>query len=380
MSFNDKNKVLYIGHFLENSGYSEAAKNYVHSMYCAGINVVCRNIKLNTSQGETSDLIKYLLGKDASNFTHVINHTLPHHWCYTSSAKNIGMYIYDTSECHYEWAKNLNMMDEIWTPTAYVLKSINRKYVKTNNVKIVPHAVDVTKFSKKYQQPFIPEINGTYKFYYIGESNKRKNIFDTIKAFHQEFDRNEPVSLIIKTSIPGLSPEESGRIISEECNKIKMETRRYNAVEKYIPEIIITERLSDDQINGIHQYCDCYVSTSRGEAWNQPLFDAYGFGNDAIRYTSKSVEMYPYLSKNDNGSILVDEEPCFGYNAPFPFVGTANENWLRSDVFMVQGCMRFFFDLWQGSRYLNNKEKISRLSEVDKYSYSSIGKLIKGLL
>ena len=158
-------KVLYIGHFLENSGYSEAAKNYVMALHSAGVDVICRNIKLNNSIGETNSLIKYLLSKELdNNITHCIQHTLPHHWCFSDRFKKIGMHIYDTSTCSYEWEKNLSLMDEIWTPTEKSRSSIKNDNIRYKT-KIVPHACDTTKFEKEYRQPSYLEIDGNYKFY-----------------------------------------------------------------------------------------------------------------------------------------------------------------------------------------------------------------------
>ena len=39
-------KVLYIGHYKEDSGWSRAAINNILALDAAGVNVVCRDIKL----------------------------------------------------------------------------------------------------------------------------------------------------------------------------------------------------------------------------------------------------------------------------------------------------------------------------------------------
>ena len=262
-------------------------------------------------------------------------------------------------------------MDEIFVPTEYVKQSIP-SYV-TKPIRIVPHCTDITKFDKKYTKPVIPEIEGTFRFYYVGECSKRKNISDIVRAFHCEFKRHEPVSLILKTSIPGLNPDESAKAIAEDCNRIKTETRLYPNVENYKPEVIITNRLSEEQLFGLHTYCHCFVSTSRAEAWHMGLSDAVGFNNQVVFYDSNKVSMYPYLRGQSSGRIPLDSEPCFGYtSSPFSFIGSSRESWLKSDITSLQHQMRLAYE--------NRNSVRPRNRNVDDYSYEKVGQIMKGLL
>ena len=362
--------VLYLGHFHEQTAYSQAASDYVESLVSVGVNVVCRSIKLNSTNGETTTLVSELLKKPIADISHCIFHVLPHHFSYSNQFKNIGMFIYDTSNSHYEWNKNLQLMNEIWTPTNYSKRAIP-SYVN-RPVKIVPHSTDITKFNKVYQKPFIAEIEGTYKFYFIGEVSKRKNVSDIVRAFHCEFKRHEPVSLVLKVSIPGKSPDEAAKLVSEDCNKIKAETRLYPCIENYKPEVIITNRITDQQLYGLHTYCDCYVSASKGENWNIPLADAVGFGNSTVFYDSNKTSMYPYLRGENLGRISLDSEPVFGYNtSPFQFIGSSRELWLKSDVKSLQHQMRLAYE---------NRNVVRPKRDMNDFSYEKVGQIMKGLL
>ena len=61
-------KILYIGHYKEGSGWSNAAINNILALDSIGIDVVCRNIKLTNSENEVPERIKELEQKHDFEF------------------------------------------------------------------------------------------------------------------------------------------------------------------------------------------------------------------------------------------------------------------------------------------------------------------------
>ena len=65
-------KILYIGHFREAGGWSNAAIDFSLALDSVGIDVVCRDIKLTNKQSEVPDRIKELEQKTIDNVDYCI--------------------------------------------------------------------------------------------------------------------------------------------------------------------------------------------------------------------------------------------------------------------------------------------------------------------
>ena len=80
-------KILYIGHYKENSGWSQAAIDYILSLDSAGLDIVCKNIKLTNNEYNIPERILELEQKDSKNIDYCIQHVLPHHLVATTKFK-----------------------------------------------------------------------------------------------------------------------------------------------------------------------------------------------------------------------------------------------------------------------------------------------------
>ncbi len=370
-------KVLYIGHYFELSGWGVAGRNYIRAMDSVGIDLCCRAIKFDKSK-PTDPLILELENKDIKNCDIVIQNILCHLMEYDGNfKKNIGMFSSETLSIKpTSWPANLNLMDECW-----VINNMSKKVTEECvdvPVKVVPHATDITKFEETYPEPkFDQEIQDTFKFYFIGEAIQRKNLHTLLKAFHIEFGLDEPVSLVIKSSYPGLNGQQCQEHITNIINQIKTGLRLYPSINHYHKEILITDRWSEKDLYGLHQACDCFVMPSCGEAWCIPAFDSLGFGNPVI--ATNTGGMADYIKSSVNGWLIpTREEPVFAMNhTAFVDLNTARETWHNPSVLDLMKCMRLVFE-----QSKEDKEKMSDRCKdsVQKYSYENIGNHIKDLL
>src|SRR5690606_13575351 len=135
---------------------------------------------------------------------------------------------------------------------------------------------------RKYETFNIPYLKDKFVFYTIGEVSRRKNLVAFLKAFHLEFRPDENVAIVIKGNIPGVSPNQVDEHIREICNTVKDQLKLYRRKELYHSEVIIGQRLNEEQIMQLHTTGDCYVSASYGEGWNMPAFDAMAMGKTPI--------------------------------------------------------------------------------------------------
>lgn len=368
-------KVLYIGHYKEGSGWSQAAINYILALDSVGIDVVCRNIKLTNVEPEIPHRIKEIEQKSLNNITHCIQHVLPHHLVGTNKfKKNIAYFVnesYPIKNC--SWFDNLQQMDEVWVPNYSNLIDI----ADTSNsikAKIVPHTFDLLKYKKEYPKINFDLYNNRFKFYTIADINDRKNLSSIIKCFYSEFNNDEPVALILKLKKYGLNQNQLAQYIKNWTNEIKQKLRIYKDIDSYTPEIIITSDMNDDQISSLHMSCDCFVCPSHGEGWSIPSFEAMCFGKTPI--CSDEGGPADFIPDDKNCGSLVEGVygVCDHSDPAFPELFTGKQEWFIPSEYSIKNTMRYYYE---------NKDSIDRskgLKHAENYSFEKIGNLIKDYL
>jgi len=80
-------KVLYIGHYKEASGWSNAAINNILSIASNNVDIACRNIKLTNTESQIDTRILNLEKNNLDNIDYCIQHVLPHHLVSTKKFK-----------------------------------------------------------------------------------------------------------------------------------------------------------------------------------------------------------------------------------------------------------------------------------------------------
>jgi len=368
-------KVLYIGYYRDGTGWAHAAQGYILSLDRAGIEVVPRSIKLNESFHSIPKRIEELENNSDKNCDVVIQHVLPHHMDFNGEFdKNIALYVTETDHCkNTAWPERISLLDEAWVPNKFMAdeQSINSNILIPHYV--VPHAADMDKYQNDYEPLDIPFLKDKFVFYYIGEINRRKNLGALLKAFHLEFGPEEDVGIVIKAHAPGKSEEESENHLSELSSSVKRGLKLYNDESLYHREVFICGYLSDEQIMQMHKTFDCFVSTSFGEAWGIPIFDAMAMGKTPICVDNGGPS--DFLS---GGGYLADcrKEGCFGVLDSFEELYLGNEQWFSPDINSVRKCMRSAFE--------NKKDKENRsrngINNAYKYSYASVGRRMEEIL
>lgn len=366
-------KVLYIGHYKEGSGWSKAAIDSILSLDKIGVNVVCRNVKLTPNNHPVPSRILQLEQKSLSGVDYCIQHVLPHHIVGTKKfKKNIASYVGESDTLTYNnWLSNLSLADEVWIPNKTLIDNLSNTGL---NLKYVPYACDLSKFSKDIKERIdFKDKNSTFKFYYIADLNERKNIEAVIRCFHSEFDRYEPVSLVLKVKKFGVSPVNLHNHIANICNTIKQTMRIYPNVQDYHSEFIITEDMTEDQINILHKSCDCFVNTTHGEGWSIPSFDAMCFGNTPICSNEGGPKQF-ILDDNCGKLISGVRGICEHSDPAFSNIFTGRETWFIPDEQEIKSAMRFYYE---------NRDKINRnrgLEVGQQFSYENVGNLMKEML
>jgi len=371
-SGSSKMKVLYLGHQNEPTGWGRAALDNILALGAAGVDVVCRNIDLTGQVNTPPELVEFER-KDCHDATHCVQHVLPHHLVGTTKyKKNIAYFVSETYETnHLDWNSHLQLVDELWVPNDGLRSDLSMEGFKAS---VVHHCCDPTKYAKSYPEVKIPGADHTFKFYCISDFNDRKNIESVVRCFHSEFDRSEPVSLILKLNKFNIPAEKVKHQIEGLCNNIKIRSRLYSNKEDYHKEFVITGHSTEDQIMSLHQYGDCFLNFSHGEAWSIPAFDAMAFGNTPIVTDLPGTSEYIQWDEDEVGyCVSCQSSVCDSVDAAFPDLFTARDTWRQIDESEAKRTMRHYYE--------NRVDRRSRgLKRAKDFSHQLVGNTMKELL
>ena len=336
-------KILYTGVYRDFTGYGYAATNYILALDAAGINIVCRPIKLNDRQGEVPERILELESKNPYGANIFIQNLLPHMFTYDGRFDlNIGLFFTETDSFKAtSWTDRCNMMSELWVPSNTEVRAAKKSGV-TKPIRTFGIPCDTSKFQFNFQPLDIPELDDTFVFYFIGEFSRRKNLAALIKAFHITFNTHEPVSLMIKSHVPGKSLQESQQAVTNFCREIKKGLKLYGDENNYKKEIVISSFLSDADMMRLHATGDCFVMPSYGESWNIPCYEAMCMGKTPI--VTSGTGMDEYISIGNGILVNAHKEPCFGMMETFNDLYTGYELCQQIDTNELGQAMRWIYE------------------------------------
>lgn len=365
-------KIAYLGVYKDGSGYSQASLDYLLAMDSVGLEVQPVTLHLNGVNNQR--LPKRFFELEKKKLTQVdvvIQHYLPSLFEYNGNVKNIGLFAWETDRLPPTWVNRINqMLDEVWVINNQQKQACIDSNIK-KTIKVVPHAVNVEKFSKTYEplDQIRNVVNNNFIFYTVCEFGRRKNLEALLRAFHSEFEPYEPVELILKVNKTGLSDEQTSAMLSEFCKSVKTNLRKFNNVNYHKRDITITNNVSEDSLMRLHSTCDCYVNSSFGEAWSIPTVDSIGLGKAII--APAHTGFLDYLDDSCAWLVPTYKVPCFAADND---LYSSDQNWWQIDINELKKTMR--------KVYNEERQKKSVLAKqrVYDYSYQKIGNLIKGIL
>ena len=362
-------KVLYLGHYKEGTGWSVAAINNILALNKQKeVDLVTRNVRL-TKEVDVPEEIVELEKKDLSNIDVCIQHVLPHHLVSTTKfKKNIAYFVNETDTICYasNWLQSLKTMDEVWVPCSQSRESLLKDGL--DNVKIIPHTFNTSEYVRKDGISAAGLVKTNFKFYYIGDTNDRKNLDNIIRCFHVAFSPSDPVDLILKVG-SSMGEKYTDSIVNEKSEKVKKQLRLYNNIATYKKEYIISRNLSREEILDLHSICDCYIAPSHGEAWSIPSFEAMAFGNTPICSNHGGPKDFINPDDKNTGTLINGvRKICNHQDSAFSFLGTGREVWFEPDDVEIINAMRYYF------KNKDNLDKSQGLSQAKKFDYDTIGK------
>jgi len=368
-------KILYIGHYREGGGWANAAINTMLALDSAGVDVVCRNVKLTDTNVELHPRIQELENKPIQDIEYCIQNVLPHHVVGTQKfKKNIAYFFSESTPLRSNWISDLNLADEVWVANEDNLKTLQESGIEVP-VRVVGVPFDSSVVEQNRNKLDLSAINHKYKFYYIGDVNDRKNLSSIIRCFHAEFESYEPVALVLKINKFGFNPDQLKNKFVEMSNDIKQRMRISNNVADFATEFIIPSRLSEEQMLDLHHTCDCFISPTHGEAWSIPAFEAMCFGNTPICSNEGGPKDFINELDSDTGMLIDGVYSVCNHSDPaFTDIFTGREEWFTPSESKIKKAMRFYYETQ------NVIDRTSGLKQAQKFNYENISNKIKEYL
>jgi len=372
-------KVLFVAPYRSYTGWGEAAYDYALALTHTNCDITLRPIWMtNSVRPHIPEKLKRLEQKINTEYDVVIQKVLPHLLEFSNDFhKTICLCTFETANLkNTNWPYYINQVDELWVPSTQEKQNLKESGV---NIPIhnISEPIDVTKFNKEYDiTPWKNyELENKFNFYFIGEYIARKNIKALLTAFHREFSRSEPVNLIIKTNLGGVSPDDLTQQVQKDILQFKKQLGLYHNIEYYHSELLITEHLTYEELYALHQICDCFVMPSYGEAFCRPAIDAMGFGNTPI--VTDNTGMTSFISNVEGYVVPSHRIPVYTEHKPLPQLYTGWELWSEIDILALQKAMRQAYELTGLEKV--HKQQVGR-DAVQKLSYTNVGQQIGQLI
>lgn len=280
----DKIDVKIKGHFFENGGYAKVNRNLALGLESLGVNVKIEPVNKPSIKDPE---LKSLLRKSFKNEI-CIDSIVP-----TSGHESFGKYkiLYTTIESDtlpdffVDFTKNYN---EIWV-TSDFCKRILEKYNIKSPIYVIPDSIDHKIYKEdgnKYS--FSSELN-PFVFISVFGWSYRKGYDVLLKSYLQEFNEDDPVSLLI---------------VSKSKNQKDIIRK---TIDKYIKEygggkpphiVRYNKDIEEKTLPDIYRACNAFVLFSRGEGFLIPSCEASLCGLPVIctNYSGQTMFLNKYNS------------------------------------------------------------------------------------
>lgn len=287
-------KVLVRGPVLSRSGYGEHARFLLRALRAHEDEYDVYLI--NTPWGQTSWLyedseerkwVDSLLMKtiDAGQTLSVdasIQVTVPNEWVRVAQ-KNIGLTAgIETTKISNQWIRGTNMVDKIIVPSQHAKSGFDNSFVSVkdpmgNDREIkVTTPIDVVGFPHRNVKPDSIELplSTEFNFLTVAQISPRKNIEASLVAFLEEFHNEPNVGMVLKVSIKNNS------LADREHTESAIRSLLENYPDKKCKVYLVHGNMSEGEMKSLylHESVCAYVSSSHGEGFGLPIFEAASNG------------------------------------------------------------------------------------------------------
>lgn len=383
-------KVRYYGSAGLPTGYGTAANELAMSLLGAGCDVELRlygtdNAKLHKFEGDVAPLEACVRSEENldPNPDVVLVHALPFDCWPILRQSGFGerkpggplRVAYTTwegvSAVPAEICEVLSAFDQVWVPSEQNADCFRRAdIIPAERIHVVPHSFAEESLELRRRPPVGTAVRveqrPPYRFYFFGTWCARKNLDGLLMAWAHAFSSEDPVELNLYCPEPGKRTN---------GDKLVARSLQFGAsVRSNIAKInLIAKTHTDAEVLAIHRDNDCYVTATRGEAFNLPAFHAMLAGRRVIHpigtglpqfanvFFAKSTVLYNAIETPAFEEIVLDAEPGRFRVKTLSWAGlNAKSLWLEPDLVALADAMRNDYHDRRSGYILPWEEKFGR--------------------
>ena len=342
------------------SGYGEAAEDYISALRAAGLPVSWTPLEWGTGAWGPLHELAPFTGLTYGPYQHddicnlpidsdtVLVHSPPLWYEPWSEApqqeRHIALTTYETDRLPAERVRILNHYDLVLVPSTHNLEVFRRSGVQPP-VQVVPH---ISRPPCQIRGGRFGDLDGLFVFYVISTWTARKALPETIRAYLDAFTADDPVTLVVKTTVEdhvaleqirrGRPADQSPHFGLSWWSLAQLLRGRRNPPRVHL----VAGDVARPVIDELHTTGACFVSLSRGEGWNLGAFDAAAHGNP-ILVTGWGGHLdflppgYPYLVDYQLAPAAADGPDDWFHPEP-------SERWARADQAQASSLLRHIYE------------------------------------
>jgi glycosyltransferase involved in cell wall biosynthesis len=377
--------ILWSAPLLQRSGYGEEARSFVLALDRAGFAVSTNptdwHVEAQLPKHAARRLGALAVTEAPDRFINVVhsfpsarmmvggsNRTFPlveHFKPHPRAVRNIGRTMYETDRIPEIWVHNCNQMDEVWVPTSFNIETFAKAGVAREKLFRVPGAIDIDLFDPRLPPMYVPGAQG-FVFLSVFAWSLRKGWDALVRAFKEEFDHGEDVTLVMKV-MPHWN-----RTLAEhhaDLDTFMRDVLGRDPGER--PRIIMVSRhMGVDEMPRLYRAANAFVLPSRGEGYGRPYLEAMAMGLPAIgtRWGGNLDFM------TDDNSYLVD---CKVVDVPEPALKEIPDyrghRWAEPDVKDLRRALRAVFEDPEESA---RRAEAGRRVAIERHSWKPVARAV----
>jgi len=176
--------------------------------------------------------------------------------------------MFESTKIPDDWIDYLQAVDKVLVPSKWCQEVFKRSGIESD---VIPLGYDDTIY-KYVPRKVKDRRKEDFVFVHYNAFNIRKGFTEVFKAFTQEFEHDEPVKLILKTTLPAAP--------------IFINPKKYPNIK------VICEKYNGKQMMDLLEGSDCYVFPSRGEGFGMTPLEAMATGIPAIIPNAHGLSEY----------------------------------------------------------------------------------------
>lgn len=356
ITYPNKNTYVYwCGHFMGYTGFSRLNRVMLFGLNKIGIYIKPIIEKyLDHINKETIDFIIKLSKIEIPNDSlKIYGSTTPLEL--NHSGKQVLYTMIESESLHPNYVGKLNMVDEIWVPTLHN-KNLMKEQGVITPIKIIPLGVDLERYKPNLCPIKFSFSMNTFKFLSVFRWSYRKGYDILLKAYLEEFNDDDDVSLLIVSRIMD-KPEDCGSSeIIKDFNSIRNEIKK----SKFPHVVLYDKPISEKYMPNLYNTCDAFVLPTRGEGFGLPLIESSICGLPIIstkcsghsdflnNKNSFLINPDGYIKASRNGKMYKMAKMCHFYQGQkFPDFSITGVKQLRNH-------MRYVFENYKEAKNKNN--------------------------